>query len=52
MTDCICESCVHFHVGWDMHSECSKGVVGTDEYRSCKEGCEKYKCVAKGDDRQ
>ena len=48
MTDCLCESCLYFYVGWDMHSECEKHVVGMDDYRSCSEGCSKYEYVTQG----
>ena len=48
MTDCLCKTCLYFHVGWDMHSESAKHVVDVDDYRSCSEGCAKYECVTQG----
>ena len=48
MKDSMCKTCAHYDVGWDMHSRCAKEVVETDEYRSCEEGCPKYKQKTKG----
>lgn len=43
MKDSMCKMCVYFHIGWDMHSNCDKGMVKTDEYKSCEDCCSKYK---------